>query len=107
MWTAIYYANKRQLHHLHGPYSAIVGLFVGPVLQCKMILPKILPRQEFWHTAILTVASTCIIIMGQAIIYCFLLALLTWVDKSLVPLLITPFIIVKLMFNYLVAFIAR
>jgi len=106
VWIALYYANKNQLHHLHGPYSAIVGLLVGPVLQCKLVLPKSFTRKEFWQVAIVAVASTCVIIIGQAIIYCFLLALLTWVNKSFIPLVIIPFICVKLGFNWLVAFIA-
>jgi len=107
VWMALYYANKSQLHHLHGPYSAIVGLLVGPVLQCKLVLPKSVSRKEFWQVAIIAVASTCVIIIGQAIIYCFLLALLTWVNKSFMALVIIPFICIKLGFNWVVAFIAR
>lgn len=56
---------------------------------------------------IITVASTCIIIIGQAIVYCFLLALITWVDESFFILAVIPFILVKVAFNYVVAAICH
>jgi len=107
IWIMLYYANNKQLFWLQGPYSAIIGLFVGPVFQCKLVLPKSIARKEFWQVVLVTISATCIVIMLQAIFYCILLALLTWAPEKFSSLAIIPFIFVKVMFNYVVAAICH
>jgi len=46
-WIFEYYVNNRRLHYLQGPYSAVLGLALGPILQCKLLLPRSISRVQF------------------------------------------------------------
>lgn len=104
MQTLEYFAHNRKLIYLQGPLSSVIGLQVGPVLQSYILVPKSFSRVEFQRVAVLTAASTCVIIMLQAIVYIICIALFIYVSEkskgfSSVILTLIPFLLLKFVFN--------
>jgi len=69
-----------------------------------MLVPKSFTRKEFLEVVLITISCNLIII-GQGILYCVCLAMLDAMPADYRVIIFIPFILVKMMMNWLVGII--